>query len=118
MASIIEPTVDIPTIPEDLIGGLDTFPPNVFLLNAIQNPELYIVDVLNNIHGLACFSTEYDAIKYLDFHLLDGNISCRTVEVSFEDAREIAHEKHKKHPFIVALYLRDYQKPPKIHYIV
>lgn len=63
------------------------------------------------VHGLAVFSSESSAVRFAEWIDLSG-MAC--LEVSFDEAREIA--KQRPMP-IVSLMLLDDFGDPKIHYV-
>lgn len=63
------------------------------------------------VHGLACFSSEGQAIRFAEWIDLSG---MTTRELSFDQAREVA----KARPLpVVSLMLLDHLDSPVIHYV-
>ncbi len=91
--------------------GLETdFPETLFLLfhPASQKYGCYCHD---GVHGLASFSSEQGAFRFAEHIDLSGMM---TLEVSFDEARDIA--KARPMP-IISLMLLDDIDDPKIHYV-
>ena len=98
-------TLDLP-----ILETLDSFPSSVFLLHH-PSSQKYGCYCHEGIHGLACFSTESGAFRFAEWIDLSGMVS---VEVSFDDAREIAKERPMP---INALMLLDRLDDPQIHFV-
>ncbi|MCB0824574.1 MAG: hypothetical protein KDC26_00135 [Armatimonadetes bacterium] len=93
------------------ILGLDNdFPTRVFVIKHMPSNKFgcYCFD---GIHGLACFSTEAQALEFAEWIQLTG---MSAAEVSFDEAREIAKERPMP---IVSLMLLDDLDDPVIHYV-
>lgn len=98
------------TLELPILGIESDFPEVLFVLhhNATGKYGCYCHD---QIHGLACFTNEPAAFRFAEFIDLSG---IATVEVSFDEAREIA----KSRPLpIVSLMLLDQITDPKIHFV-
>lgn len=93
-----------------LLGIENEFPDVVFLLSHPSSGKFgcYCHD---GVHGLACFSTEFNAIRFAEWIDLSGMM---TIECSFDEAREVAKDRPMP---IVSLMLLDRMDDPKIHYI-
>ncbi len=89
--------------------GLE-FPASVYVLYhaATQKYGCYCVQ---SVHGLACFSTETNAYRFLEWLDLSGMTA---MEVTFDEAREIAKDRPE---FVVSLMLLDDMQNPVIHYV-
>ena len=93
------------------ILGLDNeFPASVFVLNHVTSKR-YGCYCHQNIHGLACFSTEAGAANFGQYINLDG---LKIVELTFDEARDVAKERPMP---VTAVMLLDNMNDPKIHYI-
>lgn len=93
------------------ILGIDTdFPESLYVLHHGSTGK-YGCYCHDQVHGLACFSTEQSAFRFAEWIDLSG---MSTIEVSFDEAREIA----KSRPLpIVSLMLLDRLTDPKIHFV-
>jgi hypothetical protein len=98
-------TLDLP-----ICGLEETFPDNVFLL-AHPSTGRYGCYCHDGVHGLAAFSTEAGAFRFAEFIDLSG---MATVELPFDEAREVAKERPLP---VVSLMLLDRMDDPKIHYV-
>lgn len=98
------------TLTLPLLGLEDTFPDTLFLLHHPSSGR-YGCFCFDGVHGLACFSDESGAFRFAEWIELSG-MAC--VEVSFDEAREVA----KARPLpVVSLMLLDRMDNPQIHYI-
>lgn len=95
---------------QPLLGIDEAFPDTVYLLSHPASSR-YGCYCHNGVHGLACFSSEAGAFRFAEWIDLSG---MSTLEVSFDQAREIA--KGRPMP-IVALMLLDRINDPLIHYV-
>ncbi len=93
-----------------LVGLDNVFPDIVYVLHH-PSSERYGCFCHDGIHGLACFSSELGAFRFAEWIELSG---MRTVEMSFDDAREVA--KGRPLP-VVSLMLLDTLTDPKIHFV-
>ncbi len=100
----------IDVLPESLLGMGQEFPERVWLLHHPKSGR-YGCYCYEKIHGLACFSEEVGAFRFAEWIELGGMIA---VEVSFDEAREIA--KTRPAP-VVCLILLDSMTSPLIHYV-
>lgn len=98
-------TLDLP-----ILELIDSFPERLFLLHHPSSGK-YGCYCHNNVHGLACFSNEGNAFRFAEWINLSGMMS---VEVDFDEAREIA--KQRPMP-VISLMLLDRLDDPKIHYV-
>ena len=93
-----------------LLGLEETIPDTLFVLHHPAS-DRYGCFCHEGVHGLACFSTEGGACRFAEWIDLSG---MRTVELSFDEAREVA----KSRPLpVVSLMLLDSLNNPVIHYI-
>ncbi|HLO97754.1 MAG TPA: hypothetical protein VK171_04085 [Fimbriimonas sp.] len=91
--------------------GLDLeFPDQLYVLHHTSTRR-YGCYCHQNVHGLACFSTETGAAKFGQFIELSG---LQIVELSFEEAREIAKDRPMP---VTSLMLLDNMSDPMIHYV-
>lgn len=98
------------TITAPLLGLDEEFSDRVYVLSHPASGK-YGCYCHNSVHGLACFSSEMTAFRFVEHIELSGMIS---EEVSFDEAREIA----KARPLpVVSLMLLDSIAEPKIHYV-
>ena len=98
-------TLELPVI------GLDSeFPESVFVLHH-PGANKYGCYCHDGVHGLACFSSEHAAFRFAEWIDLTGMVA---VEVTFDEARDIAKERPLP---IVSLMLLDSMDNPKIHYV-
>lgn len=93
-----------------VLGLEDAFPDVLHLLHHAPTGK-YGCYCHDGVHGVACFSTELDAFRFSEQISLTG---IETIEVSFDEAREIA--KARPMP-VVALMLLDSLESPSIHYV-
>lgn len=100
----------VETITETILGIESDFPDQLFLLYHPGSAK-YGCYCHEGVHGLACFTSESSAFRFAEWIDLSGMCS---VEVSFDEAREIA--KGRPLP-IVSLMLLDSLNDPKIHYV-
>jgi hypothetical protein len=98
-------TLDLP-----LLGLDETFPDSLFLLHHPASGK-YGCYCHDGVHGLASFSTEAGAFRFAEWIDLSG-MSC--VEVSFEEAREVAKDRPMP---VTSLMLLDRMDDPKIHFV-
>lgn len=100
----------VETLYQPLLGIGEEFPDAVFVLSH-PSTSRYGCYCHQGVHGLACFSTETSAIRFAEWIDLSG---MRVIELSFDEAREVA----KARPLpVVALMLLDKLEDPKIHYV-
>ncbi|MCW5937506.1 MAG: hypothetical protein KIT11_09395 [Fimbriimonadaceae bacterium] len=88
----------------------DHFPDVVFVLRHPPSGK-YGCYCHEGVHGLACFSTELGAFRFAEWIDLSG-MSC--MEVSFDEAREIAKDRPLP---IVSVMLLDNLASPAIHFV-
>ncbi len=93
-----------------VLGLEDAFPDVLHLLHHAPSGK-YGCYCHNGVHGVACFTTRVDAMRFSEHISLPG---IETIEVSFDEAREIA--KARPMP-VVALMLLDSIEAPAIHYV-
>lgn len=93
-----------------VLGLDDAFPESVHVLHHPSTGK-YGCYCYEGVHGVASFESESAALRFSEQIELAG--IC-IVEVSFEDAREIA--KARPMP-VVALMLLDRLDDPRIHYV-
>ncbi|MBL8088143.1 MAG: hypothetical protein JNM85_08765 [Chthonomonas sp.] len=93
------------------ILGLDVEFPNTLYLIHHPASDKYGCYFHDGVNGLACFSQQSGAIRFAEFIDMVGMVC---LEVSFDEAREIA--KQRPMP-IVSLMLLDNLDAPKIHYV-
>jgi hypothetical protein len=93
-----------------LLGLDETFPDTLFVLHHPSSGR-YGCFCHDGVHGLACFSTESGAVRFGEWIDLSG---MSTVELSFDEAREIA--KQRPMP-VVSMMLLDHMNDPKIHFV-
>ena len=98
-------TLDLP-----ILEMLDSFPDRLFLLHRAESGK-YGCYCHQNVHGVACFSTEIGALRFSELIDLTGMAA---IEVDFDEARDIA--KGRPMP-IVSIMLLDKLDDPKIHYV-
>jgi hypothetical protein len=98
-------TLDAPTT--ELI---DSFPDSVWLLHHPSSGK-YGCYCHQNVHGLACFSSEAGAFRFAEWIDLSGMVSA---EVTFDEAREIAKDRPMP---VVSLMLLDSLQNPRIHFV-
>lgn len=65
----------------------------------------------DGVHGVACFTTANGAFRFAEHISLTG---IAAIEVSFDEAREIAKDRPMP---VVALMLLDSLESPAIHYV-
>lgn len=100
----------IETLDAPIAGLVDTFPERLYLLSHPASGK-YGCYCHRGVHGLASFSTEGGALRFAEWIEL-GGMCC--VEVSFDEAREVAKERPMP---VVSLMLLDSLNEPLIHYI-
>lgn len=93
-----------------LLGLDEDFPERLFVLHHAPSKR-YGCFYHEGVHGLACFSTEAGAFRFAELIDLSG---MQTVEVTFDEARQVAKERPMP---VVALMLLDQLNDPKIHYV-
>jgi hypothetical protein len=93
-----------------LLGLESPFPESVWLLFHSASGR-YGCYCYNDIHGVACFSSENGAFRFSEMIDLTG---MTTLEVSFDEAREIA--KNRPMP-VTSLILLDDPNHPQIHFV-
>jgi len=96
----------------DLSSLLEDFWPSELVMIHSPSDKKHICYFTNNIHGVAVFSSEIYAQKFLNG--VTYSVPLEFIKVSFDEAREIA--KAKKYP-IVAIHLLDDMTKPLTHYI-
>jgi hypothetical protein len=100
----------VQTLDLTLLGLDETFPEELIVLHHPASGR-YGCFCHQGIHGLACFSDEIGASRFVEHIDLAG---MKIQEVSFDEAREVA----KSRPLpVVALMLLDKMDQPQIHYI-
>lgn len=100
-----------PTILDCPVLGLEThFPRTLYVLKHEPSGKFGCYSH-EGIHGLACFSSEEGACEFGSFIQLSGMLS---LEVSFDEAREIAQERPLP---IVSIMLLDDIDDPQIHFV-
>ena len=91
--------------------GLDTeFPDSVYVLHHSPTKR-YGCYCHQGVHGLACFSSQGGAVNFGEFIDLDG---LSIMQLSFDDAREVAKERPMP---VTALMLLDNMSDPKVHFV-
>jgi len=93
-----------------IVGLNDQFPDHLFLLH---HPESGKYGCFNHqeTHGLASFSDETAAFRFAEWIEVSGMV---TIEVSFDEAREVA----KARPLpVTSLMLLDNLYSPVIHFV-
>jgi hypothetical protein len=98
------------TLVQPILGLGEEFPDAVFVLSHPSSGRFGCY-CHQGVHGLACFSTENNAVRFAEFIDLSG---MHVLELSFDEAREIAKERPLP---VVALMLLDKMEEPKIHYV-
>ena len=98
------------TLIQPILGLDNEFPEIVFVLHHVTSKR-YGCYCHQNVHGLACFSTESGAAKFGQFIDLDG---LKIIQLSFDDARDVAKDRPMP---VTAIMLLDNMSDPKIHYI-
>lgn len=98
------------TLTLPLLGLDETFPDTVYVLHHPASNR-YGCFCYENIHGLACFSTESGAFRFAEWIELSGMV---TKQLSFDEAREVAKERPLP---VVSLMLLDSLDNPLIHYV-
>lgn len=100
----------VETLSQPLLGIENEFPEDIFVLHHPTSGK-YGCYCHQGVHGLACFSSESGAFRFAEWIDLSGMV---TLEVTFDEAREIA----KSRPLpVVSLMLMDDMSEPKIHYV-
>jgi len=98
------------TLTDPLLGLGETLPDQLFLLHHPASGR-YGCFCHDGVHGLACFSEETGAFRFAEWIDMSG---MATVEVNFDEAREVA--KSRPMP-VVSLMLLDNLQEPVIHYV-
>jgi hypothetical protein len=98
------------TLSAPFVGLDNEFPDRLHVLHHPSSGK-YGCYCHQGVHGLACFSTEIGAVRFSE-HI--DRSAMAIVEVSFDEAREIA--KARPMP-IVSLMLLDRMDDPLIHYV-
>ena len=98
-------TLDCPLI------GLETTFPETLYISKHKPTSKYACYSVDGVHGLACFSTQIAAAQFSSE--IEGGMM-EVVEVSFDEAREIAKERPMP---VVSLMLLDDLNDPQIHYV-
>lgn len=105
MAIVIDKPTFTPDVPEtvDRPAFPDSVPDDLFLL---ARPPLHVIfKVTETVHGLAVFSTEVSALRFLEhFEEYQG---FKVEETTKEGALELAMEKRKTSPGVQCLILLD-----------
>lgn len=103
----------VENVSEDLKLSIlkDEFPPELVIIH-FPEENLDMCYSANNVHGLATFSSEPFASKFLEFIAEIPSPELKIVD--FDEAREIA--KKKGFP-IIAIHLLDDVNKPITHYI-
>lgn len=101
----------IPQILDCPVLGLDTSFPNTLYVLKHEPTGKFGCYSHDGIHGLACFSSESGAQSFGSFIQLPGMLS---LEVSFDEARQIAQDRPLP---IVSLMLLDDMDSPEIHFV-
>lgn len=100
----------IETLQEPLLGLGEEFPDTVYV-SFHPSSGKYGCYCHQGVHGLACFSTEVGALRFME-HIELGGMT--VLELSFDEARQIAKERPLP---VVALMLLDRMDQPKIHFV-
>lgn len=98
------------TLSLPLLGLDETFPDTLYVLHHPASGR-YGCFCHDGIHGLASFSSEAGAFRFAEWIELSG---MKTVELSFDEARDVA--KGRPLP-VVSLMLLDSLDEPKIHFV-
>ena len=98
------------TLANPVLGLGETFPDQLFLLHHPASGK-YGCFCHDGVHGLASFSGEAAAFRFAEWIEISG---MATVEVSFDEAREVA--KARPMP-VVSLMLLDNLHQPVIHWV-
>jgi hypothetical protein len=88
----------------------EAFPDQLFVLHH-PSTDRYGCYRHEGIHGLACFRGEPAAIEFAKWIDLSGMM---TLEVSFDEARDIAKQRPVQ---VVSIMLLDRIDDPQIHYV-
>jgi hypothetical protein len=91
--------------------GIDEEFPDVVYVLSHPSTKRYGCYCHLGVHGLACFSSEVSAVRFSEWIDLTG---MEVIDLSFDDAREVAKERPLP---VVALMLLDKLEEPKIHYV-
>lgn len=100
----------IETLIDPILGITGEFPDSLFVLHHPSSGK-YGCYKFDGIHGLACFSDETGAFRFAEFLDLNGMVS---VEVSFDEARDIAKSRPSH---VISIMLLDSLNDPKIHFV-
>lgn len=93
------------------VFGLDQeFPEELFVLHHTSTRR-YGCYCHQNVHGLACFSSQEGAARFGQFIELAG---LQIVELSFDEAREVAKDRPMP---VTSLMLLDNMSDPMIHFV-
>jgi hypothetical protein len=104
-------TLESPEVLSSALLGLDErFPDTLWLLHHPASGRFGCY-CFNNVHGVACFSTENGAFRFAEWIDLTGMV---TLEVSFDEARQIAKDRPLP---VVSLMLLDDLEHPQIHFV-
>lgn len=93
-----------------VLGLEDAFPDVVHVLHHPSSGK-YGCYCHDGVHGVACFTTTNGAFRFAEHISLSG---IEAIEVSFDEAREIAKDRPMP---VVALMLLDSLESPAIHYV-
>ena len=100
-----------PVLLDSPITGLqNVFPEKLFILKH-EPTQKFGCYSYEGVHGLACFSTQYDADVFGSYIEAQG---MESVEVSFDEARIVAQDRPMP---IVSIMLLDDMSSPQIHYV-
>mgnify|MGYP001572895495 CR=1 FL=1 len=100
-----------PSILDCPVLGLDTNFPNTLYVIKHEPTGKFGCYSHEGVHGLACFSSQSGALEFGDFIQLPGMLS---LEVSFDEARQIAQDRPLP---IVSIMLLDDLDSPQIHFV-
>lgn len=90
-----------------------TYPDEVYIIE--YSNKTHAIGVYNGIHGLACFTTENQALFFHERVNLNENVNFSIIKVQFDEAREIA--KSKSGQICSLLVFSDLNTPPQVHYV-
>src|SRR5580765_1755693 len=100
MASSMSLVLELPLL------GLDVeFPDKVYVNHHVPS-DRYGCYFHEGVHGLACFSTEAGAVRFSEWIGLGG---MKTVELTFDEAREVA--KDRPMPVVSLMLLDEINNP-------
>jgi hypothetical protein len=78
---------------KSIIDDLDTFPERIWVLQSMNNEHLTMTIPENrDFFGMPCFSTSQIAELFSLAVLAEKDLTCSPVEISFDDAREVAKD--------------------------